>query len=287
MNNKKSYVEIMKELEKILPSPKDFDYSKANKEEITNRIMSLLKSITPPDLIIALNEFNRNDNNITNWNSKTFDGVGRLTNISQSISIYLHKIIDEKRYNDDTELVSLPQTHQYIYSQIGNIKEMLYDYILNYLNYNRFMINNEIIYNVQFGSTEEIEEYIEKDNIESYIKKAFDIKRYNYESYDLIPYLSTIKDIMVHYGISDRNIDLKKLKQDLINAIEKDNNIEKDIDILRIEKFLIKRIEEITQKAFYKRIQKDVEAKERKRRMEEMFTNDDISPINISSSSKK
>ena len=92
---------------------------------------------------------------------------------------------------------------------------------------------------------------------------------------------------MVHYGISDRNIDLKKLKHDLLNAIEKDNNIEKDIDILRIEKFLIKRIEEITQKAFYKRIQKDVEAKERKRRMEEMFTNDDISPINISSSSKK
>ena len=39
---------------------------------------------------------------------------------------------------------------------------MLYDYILNYLNYNRFMINNEIIYNVQFGSTEEIEVYIEK-----------------------------------------------------------------------------------------------------------------------------
>ena len=162
MNNKKSYVEIMKELEKILPSPKDFDYSKANKEEITNRIMSLLKSITPPDLIIALNEFNRNDNNITSWNSKTFDGVGRLTNIIQSISFYLDKIIDEKRYNDDTELVSLPQTHQYIYSQIGNIKEMLYDYILNYLNYNRFMINNEIIYNVQFGSTEEIEVYIEK-----------------------------------------------------------------------------------------------------------------------------
>ena len=211
MNNKKSYVEIMKELEIVLPSPKDFDYSKANKEEITNRIMSLLKSITPPDLIIALNEFNRNDNNITSWNSKTFDGVGRLTNISQSISIYLDNIID-----------------------------------------------NEIIYNVQFGSTEEIEEYIEKDNIESYIKKAFDIKRYNYESYDLIPYLSTIKDIMVHYGISDRNIDLKKLKHDLLNAIEKDNNIEKDI-----------------------------ETKERKRRMEEMFTNDDISPINISSSSKK
>ena len=51
MNNKKSYVEIMKELEIVLPSPKDFDYSKANKEEITNRIMSLLKSITPPDLI--------------------------------------------------------------------------------------------------------------------------------------------------------------------------------------------------------------------------------------------
>ena len=287
MNNKKSYVEIMKELEKILPSPKDIDYSKANKEEITNRIMSFLKSITPPDLIIALNEFNRNDNNITSWNSKTFDGVERLTNIIQSISFYLDKIIDEKRYNDDTELVSLPQTHQYIYSQIGNIKEMLYDYILNYLNYNRFMINNEIIYNVQFGSTEEIEEYIEKDNIESYIKKAFDIKRYNYESYDLMSYLSSIKDIMVHYGISDRNIDLKKLKHDLINAIEKDNNIEKDIDILRIEKFLIKSIEEITQKAFYKRIQKDVEAKERQRRIKELFVNNDISPTNISSSSKK
>ena len=140
---------------------------------------------------------------------------------------------------------------------------------------------------MQFGSTEEIEEYIEKDNIESYIKKAFDIKRYNYESYDLIPYLSTIKDIMFHYGISDRNIDLKKLKHDLLNAIEKDNNIEKDIDILRIEIFLIKRIEEITQKAFYKRIQKDVEAKERQRRIKELFVNNDISPTNISSSSKK
>ena len=125
------------------------------------------------------------------------------------------------------------------------------------------------------------------DNIESYIKKAFDIKRYNYESYDLIPYLSTIKDIMFHYGISDRNIDLKKLEHDLINAIEKDNNIEKDIDILRIEIFLIKRIEEITQKAFYKRIQKDVEAKERQRRIKELFVNNDISPTNISSSSKK
>ena len=125
------------------------------------------------------------------------------------------------------------------------------------------------------------------DNIESYIKKEFDIKRYNYESYDLIPYLSTIKDIMFHYGISDRNIDLKKLKHDLINAIEKDNNIEKDIDILRIEIFLIKRIEEITQKAFYKRIQKDVEAKERQRRIKELFVNNDISPTNISSSSKK
>ena len=287
MNNKKSYVEIMKELEKILPSPKDFDYSKANKEEITNRIMSFLKSITPPDLIIALNEFNRNDNNITSWNSKTFDGVGRLTNIIQSISFYLDKIIDEKRYNDDTELVSLPQTHQYIYSQIGNTKEMIYDYILNYLNYNKYMIDNENSYNEQFGSTEEIEEYIEKDTIEAYIKKAFDIKRYNYESYDLMPYLSSIKDIMVHYGISARNIDLKKIEQDLVKAIEKDNNIEKDINILRIEKFLMKSIEKITQKAYYKRTKKDIEMKERKRRMEEMFTNDDISPINISSSSKK
>lgn len=125
------------------------------------------------------------------------------------------------------------------------------------------------------------------DNIESYIKKAFDIKRYNYESYDLIPYLSTIIDIMVHYGISDRNIDLKKLEHDLINAIEKDNNIEKDIDILRIENYLIRSIEEITQKAFYKRIQKDVEAKERQRRIKELFVNNDISPTNISSSSKK
>lgn len=286
MNNKKSYIEIMNELEKIIPSPKDFDYSKANKEEITNKIISFLKSITPPNLIIALDEFNRNDNNITSWNSKIFDGVGRLTSIMQSISFYLDKIINEKRFNDDAELVSLPKSHQYIYSQIGNIKEMIYDYILNYLNYNKYMIGNENIYKEQFGNTEEIEEYIERDNIENYIKKAFDIKRYNYESYDLMSFLSSIKDIMVHYGINDNNIDLKKIEQDLIKAIEKDNNIEKDIDILRIEKFIIKSIEEITQKAYYKRTKKEIEMKERQRRMEEMLVNDDMHPINKSSSSK-
>ena len=131
MNNKKSYIEIMNDLEMVLPSPSNFDYSNANKKEIIKNIISFLKSISPPELITAFDEFNRNDNNITNWNSKTFDGVGRLTNIIQSISFYIDKILDEKRYNDDTELVSLPQTHQYIYSQVRNIKEMIYDYILN------------------------------------------------------------------------------------------------------------------------------------------------------------
>lgn len=287
MNNKKSYIEIMKELEIVLPSPSNFDYSNANKKEIIKNIISFLKSITPPELITALDEFNRNDNNITSWSSKTFDGVGRLTNIIQSISFYIDKILDEKRYNDDSELVSLPQTHQYIYSQIGNIKEMLYDYILNYLNYNKYMIDNENSYNEQFGSTEEIEEYIEKDNIESYIKKAFDIKRYNYESYDLMSYLSSIKDIMVHYGISDSNIDLKKLEHDLKKAMIKEKDIDKKIEILKIEKYIVQKVEEITKKAYKRRVKKDIEKEARKRRMEEMFTNDDISSINIPSSSKK
>ncbi len=291
MNNKKSYIEIMNDLEMILPSPSNFDYSNANKKEIIKSIISFLKSISPHELITALDEFNRNDNNITNWNSKTFDGVGRLTSIIQLASYYLDNIKSKKRYNDDNEEVSIPKEHQYIYSQIRNIKEMIYDYILNYLNYNKYMIGNENSYNEQFGSIKEIEEYIEEANIEDYIKTAFNMKKDDYESYDLITYLFSIKEVLIHFGISEQVIDINKIEQDLKKAMIK-KDIDKEIDILRIEKYIVQKVEEITKKAYYKRIKKDNKYEDIQRRItqekiDEMLQTNDIHPIGISFSSKK
>ncbi len=270
MNNKKSYIEIMNDLELVLPSPSNFDYSNANRKEIIKNIISFLKSITPPELITALDEFNRNDNNITSWSSKTFDGVGRLISIIQ--------------------LASYPKEHQHIYSQIRNIKELIYDYILNYLNYNKYMIGNENSYNEQFGSTKEIEEYIEIGNIENYIRKAFKMKIDDYESYDLISYLFSIKEVMIHFGISEQVIDIKKIEQDLKKAMIKEKDIDKKIEILKIEKYIVQKVEEITKKAYKRRVKKDIEKEDIQRRIEDldkMLVINDINLIDTSTSSKK
>ena len=289
--NKKSYIEIMNELDKTLPSPSEFDYSNINKEEIIKKIISFLTNISPPNLMEEFYNFN-SDNKTIDWDVKDLEGIGKLTGIIQQASYNLEKITNEKRLNEISELLPLPKSHQDIYSQIANIKEMIYDYILNYLNYGKYMLEGERAFDERFGETEEIEEYISSENIDNYIKKEFDMKRYSYESYNIKLYLFSVKDIMIHYGIkSNKIINLNEIESKLSEIMYNESNLEKDRDILSIANNLAKKVKIITKNAFDRRIKKDQEKREIQRRMQEemkaMFESNDSVPLKEEFSQKK
>ena len=201
MNGRKTYIEIMKKMEFVLPSTVYLDYTKILPEELWERVYNLLEYSG------CLSKMS--DSELYNLRFQIIEGQRHIR--------FVHGNSNENKGFD--------QNNNSIKNYVLSMRFEIFETIKKLYNpHNSYFDNNK--YNRCMGNVDEIKEYISEENVREYIMNLLTITKETNALYDLY---YVVRDILLHYNFSGDNDAYEFISKLLDDAVNKSANFKGDL----------------------------------------------------------